>query len=275
MMTEAHAQGLSSPDRTAGQRVALAALAFVLPMAMPDARAQGGERSGREVVNAVCAKCHATGVNGAPKIGDKKAWAQLSSRGLSGLTESALKGIRNMPAHGGDATLNDIEIERAITYMVNQSGGKWAPPVGGLTPAVERRGEQIVQAQCGKCHQTGVNGAPKVGDRDAWIPRLKRGVDYLVRSAINGHGPMPPRGGIADLTDSEIRGAIVYSSSGQVSAKGPRPRCLRRPPRSQDRGWKRSIWASYLRNHFAHSIRKGARKARCTGAFRAARAITT
>lgn len=56
--------------------------------------------------------------------------------------------------------LTDIEIERAITYMVNRSGGKWSDPVSGLTPAVERRGEQVVQAQCAKCHQIGVNGAP-------------------------------------------------------------------------------------------------------------------
>jgi hypothetical protein len=75
--------------------------------------------------------------------------------------------------------------------------------------------------QCVKCHQTGVSGAPKIGDRDAWIPRLKQGLDLLVRSAINGHGPMPPRGGMNDLTDSEIRGAIVYMFNPvQAPAKG-------------------------------------------------------
>lgn len=222
MTTEARTQGPSRPIRIAGQWMAMATFACILPLAMSDASAQGVERSGKEVVGAVCAKCHATGANGAPKIGDRKAWTPLASRGLSSLSESALKGIRNMPAHGGDAALSDIEIERAITYMVNQSGGKWAPPVSGSTPAVERRGEQIVKAQCGKCHQTGVSGAPKIGDQNAWIPRLKRGVDYLVRSAINGHGPMPPRGGIADLTDSELRGAIIYMfNPGQVSGKGP------------------------------------------------------
>jgi hypothetical protein len=61
-----------------------------------------------------------------------------------------------------------------------------------------------------------------MGDRDAWIPRLARGLDLLVRSAINGHGPMPPRGGMTDLTDSEIRGAIVYMfNPAQAPAKGP------------------------------------------------------
>ena len=208
-----------------GKRVPLAVaafLAFTPPLATNQANAQSRERSGKEVVEAVCAACHRTGAKGAPKIGDRKAWSQLASRGLTSLTESALTGVRNMPAHGGDLALSDIEIERAITYMVNQSGGKWTEPVGGLTPAVERRGEQIVQAQCAKCHQTGVNGAPKIGNRDAWTPRLKRGLDFLVRSAINGHGPMPPRGGMADLTDSEIRGAIVYMfNPGRAPAKGP------------------------------------------------------
>jgi cytochrome c5 len=196
----------------------LAAAALAAPRM---GHAQSPERTGKEVVDAVCAACHQAGAKGAPRIGDRKAWARLSERGLTGLTESALKGVRNMPAHGGDLRLSDIEIERAITYMVNQSGGRWTEPTGGLTPAVERRGEQIVKAQCAKCHQAGLNGAPRIGDRDAWIPRLKRGIDYLVRSAINGHGPMPPRGGMADLTDSEIRGAIVYMfSKGEAPAKG-------------------------------------------------------
>lgn len=172
--------------------------------------AQRSERGGQEVVGAVCAACHASGAQGAPRIGDQKAWAPLAARGLTSLTESALKGIRNMPPHGGNPGLSDIEIERAITYMVNQSGGKWTEPLSGLTPAAERRGEQIVQAQCASCHESGAGGAPRIGDQAAWVPRLKRGIDSLVRSAINGHGPMPPRGGMADLTDSELRGAIVY-----------------------------------------------------------------
>jgi cytochrome c5 len=172
--------------------------------------AQAAERSGKEVVDAVCAACHGTGVSGAPKIGDQKAWSKLASRGLTGLSQSALKGIRNMPSHGGNPTLTDIEIERAITYMVNQSGGRWTEPVSRTTPAAERSGEQVVRAQCIKCHESGVGGAPKIGDRAAWVPRLKQGVDPLVRSAINGHGGMPPRGGLANLTDRELRNAIVY-----------------------------------------------------------------
>jgi cytochrome c5 len=188
-----------------------ACLAVALPLMMNQARAVG-ERSGQEVVDAACAACHRSGENDAPRIGDQQAWAALAERGLTGLTESALNGIRNMPAHGGDMTLNDVEIERAITYMVNESGGKWVEPVDRLTPAVARKGEQVVRAQCASCHEAGVDGAPKIGDRDAWIERIARarGIDGLVSSAIHGHGPMPPRGGLADLTDAEIRAAILY-----------------------------------------------------------------
>ena len=63
---------------------------------------------------------------------------------------------------------------------------------------------------CGACHGSGLLGAPKVGDQDAWIPRLRSGLDVLVRSAIRGHGGMPARGGFADLTDREVKNAIVY-----------------------------------------------------------------
>ena len=52
-----------------------------------------------------------------------------------------------MPPHGGDLTYTDTEIERAITYMVNRSGGQWTEPVSRTAPAAERTGEQIVQAQ--------------------------------------------------------------------------------------------------------------------------------
>lgn len=116
------------------------------------AAAQSAVRSGRQVVDEVCAKCHAAGAHGAPRIGDGDAWKPLAARGLSSLTESAVKGVRNIRAHsgspgqwrpntaraqwrdgdmpprGGNAALSNLEIERAVTYMVNKSGGSWVEP---------------------------------------------------------------------------------------------------------------------------------------------------
>lgn len=201
----------ASPGSQTSRLVATAIL-----LAVAAAPVFAAERAGKDVVNASCAACHATGKDNAPRIGDKQAWGKLSARGLTGLTQSALAGIRKMPAHGGSADATDLEISRAIAYMINQSGGKWAEPVGrpAATPKpvvpVERSGMDIVQFQCGKCHSTGENGAPKIGARDAWVQRLKRGMDEVVRSAFNGHGPMPARGGLADITVNEMRGAITY-----------------------------------------------------------------
>jgi cytochrome c5 len=185
------------------------------------AHAQRQERQGKQVVEAVCASCHADGKNNAPRIGDAKAWSARASQGLTALTDHALKGIRAMPAHGGNPGVSDIEVERAITYMVNQSGGHWVEPMGGATPALVRTSEGIVQGQCSKCHETGLEGAPKIGDRPAWVPRLSRGLNTLVASAIHGHGPMPARGGLADLSDDEIRGAIVYMFNYGVPVAAP------------------------------------------------------
>ena len=206
-------------------------LALSVALALSPARTQGDERNGKEVVDAVCAACHATGVNGAPKIGDREAWSNRATQGLSNLTLHALEGIRNMPAHGGDPKLSDLEIARAVTYMVNQSGGNWVEPASAMDLATERSGEQVVKAQCSKCHAEGIGGAPKIGDLQAWVQRMKQGLPYLVNSAIHGHGGMPPRGGQANLTDSELRSAILYmynpsvipakSSSAGAAKPGP------------------------------------------------------
>src|ERR1700687_1968593 len=190
--------------------LALVVSALMTLVTTQDAGAQTAERSGKEVVESLCVSCHGIGARGAPKIGDKKAWSKLSARGLSGLSKSALKGIRDMPPHGGNPNLTDTEIERAITYMVNQSGGHWTEPVSRTTRTAERTGEQIVSVRCSHCHRTGVNGAPKIGDKEAWIPRLKPGLDVVVRSAINGHGAMPPRAGWANLRVPEIRARMFF-----------------------------------------------------------------
>ncbi len=88
----------------------------------------------------------------------------------------------------------------------------------------ERTGEEIVKQQCSKCHGTGAHGAPRIDDRAAWVPRMKNGLDATVRSAIRGHGEMPARGGMANLTDSELRSAIVYmfNTAGPVTPPQPR-----------------------------------------------------
>ena len=217
MTNSSRTETRQSFDRIWRFALAAGAAALLGAVMLPAVAAAGaGERSGKEVVQATCGTCHVSGKDGAPKIGDKQAWAKLSARGLTSLTKTALAGIRKMPAHGGSADASDLDISRAITYMINQSGGNWVEPVGKAVPAAvpavrkERTGQQIVHTQCDKCHHDGIAGAPMIGDRDAWAQRLKRGLDEVVRSAFNGHGPMPARGGLADITVNEMRNAIIY-----------------------------------------------------------------
>ena len=106
-----------------------------------------------------------------------------------------------------------------------------ALPLAGLSQApTQRSGKEVVQSVCFQCHESAASPAPKVGNRDAWVPRLSKGLDNLVMSAIRGHGGMPPRGGHAELTDVEIRSAIIYmfDPSG-ASAAAPKPSAPKAP----------------------------------------------
>lgn len=211
----------SATDGVSKRRIGVLSLAFAMSSVSLMAFAQNDERSGKTVVEGTCAACHAAGANGAPKIGDQTAWSKLASQGLSSLTKVVLKGIRQMPPHGGNMQLTDTEIKRAVAYMVNQSGGHWIEPASKQKPAAKRTGEQIVKMRCSTCHETGKGGAPRIGDRDAWIPRLKDGLDATVRSAINGHGGMPARGGVPNLSDAEMKDAITYMiNKGRVPESG-------------------------------------------------------
>jgi len=90
--------------------------------------AAAGSRTGEQVYKAVCTNCHQTGVAGAPKLGDKAAWAPLVKEGLNELVGEAIKGVRAMPPRGGDPSLTDEEVARAVVYMANQSGARFKEP---------------------------------------------------------------------------------------------------------------------------------------------------
>jgi cytochrome c5 len=67
----------------------------------------------------------------------------------------------------------------------------------------------VYQGGCAGCHSSGAAGAPIVGDKDAWVPRLAKGVDALYASAINGIGIMPARGG-QSISDDQVKEAVDY-----------------------------------------------------------------
>ncbi len=195
----------------AGLRVL--AVLVLLAVAVAPAGAQEPGYRGVDIFDAVCWACHTDGEKGAPRIGERAAWAARTMQGLDGLTRNVLRGNRGMPPHGGNARLSRLEVQRAIVYMVNASGGDWIEPPDPRPQGAARSGAQIVHAQCALCHESGFDGAPRIGDRAAWLPRTKLGIDPMVRTAIRGHGAMPPRGGKANLSDAELRDAVIYMIS--------------------------------------------------------------
>ncbi|MEJ5992444.1 c-type cytochrome [Ramlibacter sp. PS3R-8] len=211
--------------------------------------------NGEAVFKAQCTACHTAGVAGAPKLGDAASWANRLKTGFDALVQSALKGKGAMPPQaGGD--FNDVEVARAVAYMANSAGAKFAEPAAPAAPATTAaaapgataaapaapmaapvaaaapaaapvavaaaapaaagpavaaagNGEAVYKQACFVCHGAGVAGAPKIGDKAAWAPRLAQGLPALHASALKGKGAMPPKGG-SPAPDADIKAAVDY-----------------------------------------------------------------
>jgi len=198
-------------------------------------------KTGEQVFAGQCTTCHTAGLVGAPKFGDADAWGPRIKTGYEALLHSALAGKGQMGAQGG-GDFTDLEIGRAVVYMANKAGAKFdepkapaagataaaeapaavaASPAPAAAPATVAAAAEPAKAEaagaapalytqiCQTCHAAGVAGAPKIGDKAAWAPRLAQGVDGLTASAIKGKNAMPPKGGSA-ASDAEIKAVVAY-----------------------------------------------------------------
>ncbi len=101
------------------QPVGSVELAGAAPAAAPEAG--GAPKSGEQIVQTVCGACHNTGAAGAPKTGDKAAWAPRIAQGMEVLYTSSLNGKNVLPARGGNPVLSDAELKAAVDYLVKQA----------------------------------------------------------------------------------------------------------------------------------------------------------
>jgi cytochrome c5 len=107
---------------------------------LAEAGATSGNLSGQQVFAQVCKTCHETGLAGAPKVGDKAAWAPRIAEGEKTLVQHALAGYQGktgvMPPKGGNPGLTDDEVHRAVVYLADQAGATWKePPPTQTAPA--------------------------------------------------------------------------------------------------------------------------------------------
>lgn len=116
---------IAERDAAAPETVAKASEAKPAAAAKPPASAEGAAKGdaakGKSVYDTACAACHATGVAGAPKTGDKAAWAPRLKAGTEALYASAIKGKNAMPPKGGNLALSDADVKAAVDYLVGQS----------------------------------------------------------------------------------------------------------------------------------------------------------
>ena len=222
----------------------LARLKPVGELLIASAAGPKGQLTGEQVFNQTCKTCHEAGLAGSPKFGDKNAWAKVIAQGQKTAVEHAINGIRAMPPKGGNPDFENVEVERAVVYMANQAGAKWSAPAptapaqtatasspaaaistaaaapvppGASTAAAapaaaatKPDGKKVYDTTCMACHATGAAGAPKFGDKAAWAPRIKTGIDALHASALKGKGAMPAKGGNTALSDADVTAAVDY-----------------------------------------------------------------
>ena len=191
-----------------------------------------GEREGKQVFDKVCIQCHGADKNVAfaPKVTHNDEWSARIAKGFDTLVSHAVNGFNDagqMPARGGDSTLTDDEVARAVAYMANQSGGNFTAPAvqkgdaaasnaaaaaSGSAGQSAADGEAVFNNLCVACHaaNSAFPNAPRITRNDDWAPRLKQGRAALVQHAIQGFNTMPPRGGGANLSDADVEAAVEY-----------------------------------------------------------------
>jgi len=94
---------------------------------------------------------------------------------------------------------------------VMAAAGPAAKAKGGKAGPAD--GKSVYDKVCVACHQVSVAGSPRLGDKAAWAPRLKSGIDALVQSVLKGKGAMPPRAGNPALSDAEVKAAVEFMTS--------------------------------------------------------------
>ncbi len=113
----------------------------------PDVKYSKTLMTGEQVFNSVCVRCHAPGLVSAPSINDREKWKELAAEGTDELWGSAIAGLRIMPPMGGDPALYDIEVARAVNYMVGLPGVTFPEPTEKAVRAARTGGEKRAKAR--------------------------------------------------------------------------------------------------------------------------------
>ncbi len=173
--------------------------------------------TGVKIYTKVCASCHDSGGAGAPRITDKAAWQVILAQtgGINTVYNNAINGIGSMPAKGTCMTCTDAQIKAVVDYIVDtaQHAGANSGPKPTTAAPIKLsllEGQQVYQRSCASCHDKGMDGAPKLGDKQTWQPLIDKNMDVLFTHTLKGYGNMPAKGGCTQCTTIEIEAAVRY-----------------------------------------------------------------
>ncbi len=144
--------------------------------------------------------------------------------GISRLVDSGPKGARDTEDPLMQASAHErIKPFGQVAVAGEDNSGlaiqATAVPVAAGSPAANAAamptdGKSVFDIACSACHGTGIAGAPRIGDKAAWAPRIAQGTATLEKHAIEGFqgqaGMMPAKGGRTDLSDDAVRAAVEY-----------------------------------------------------------------
>jgi cytochrome c5 len=119
--TAAAAAPAATPAKAAPATPPAPAVTAAAPAAAPAAAAPAAASDGKKIYESTCVACHGAGLAGAPKFGDKAAWAPRIKTGMPTLYQTAIAGKGAMPPKGGNLSLSDADVKAAVDYMVNSS----------------------------------------------------------------------------------------------------------------------------------------------------------
>lgn len=99
----------------------------------------------------------------------------------------------------------------------NCASGGSADVAGGGASSAAKSGKEVYDTYCFVCHATGMSEAPRLGDAEAWAPRVAQGMDQMLANTINGLNVMPEKGTCMACTDAELEATVTY----MVESPGP------------------------------------------------------
>ena len=138
--------------------------------------------------------------------------SSMASDAANTVGDAASDAMDNAGTMVADAKTAVGESASSAMESASDAASKAVAAVGGAADG-GAAGQQVYKNSCQACHAAGVAGAPKLGDKDAWAPRIATGIDALLASSINGKGIMPPKGACASCSEEDLKAAVEYMVS--------------------------------------------------------------